>query len=104
MVYWYRGVPFKTLPFIDSSTVEHWVITDESAESKYLDDSPDTRYAIIAKKNDRIIYVEEVDAGFNSEDKLLQSCVDNYFHRKNLNEFFELDELNNKEKIEEVIL
>lgn len=95
MVYWYRGVPFKQAPFIDSSTVEHWVITDES---------PDTKYAIIAKKNDRIIYVEEVDAGFNSEDKLLQSYVDSYFHRKNLNEFFELDELNNKEKIEEVIL
>ena len=92
MVYWYRGVPFKELPFIDSNTVEHWVIMDDSPIGE-----PE-KYAVIAKRSDgKIICVEEVDAGFHTNDKLLQRYVDGYFRTKNLNEFLDLDELNNKE-------
>ena len=58
-----------------------------------MDESSDPKYAVIIKGNNgKIICVEEVDAGFTCNDKLLQRYVDGYFRRKNLNEFLELDE------------
>ena len=51
-----------------------------------MDDSPigePEKYAVIAKRSDgKIICVEEVDAGFHTNDKLLQRYVDGYFRKK----------------------
>lgn len=86
-----KGVPVKRLPWINEGTPEYWVIRDDSpiGESKYA--------VILKRRNGITIQVKEVDAGFNSNDSLLQKDIDDYFRRKNLDEFRELDEMNEKE-------
>jgi hypothetical protein len=90
-----KGLPVKRLPWIYDGYPEHWVIRDDSPIGE-------SKYAIIVKSkirnsNGYLQQIKEVDAGFNSKDISLQKDIDDYFRTKNLDEFRELDGLNEKE-------